>query len=75
MGITERYPSQNSCSDCPMYGEWVTLNFGLAFECRVYVLCTPSTPKVELECRAMLMLRQRIDEARREQGCDERRTA
>lgn len=58
-----------------MYGEWVTLTFGEAFECRVFVLGTPDTPKPELECRAMLMLRQRIDEARRQQGCDERKIA
>ena len=45
-----------------MYGKWVTLNLGENIECRVFVLCTPATPLVELQEKALAILRGRLAE-------------
>ena len=47
-----------------MYGEWVTLNLGEGIECKVYVTCTPNTNPIELEDRALNILRNKANETK-----------
>mgnify|MGYP006976762504 CR=1 FL=1 len=45
-----------------MYGKWVTVNLGEGIECKVFVLCTPTTPDDVLQRLAINTLRSRLPE-------------
>ena len=45
-----------------MYGEWITLNLGDCFQVKVWVFCTPKTPKAEKSAMAIARLRGALGE-------------
>ena len=43
-----------------MFGKWVSINLGEGIECKVFVLCVPSTPDDVLQARAFDQLASRL---------------
>ena len=43
-----------------MFGKWVVVNLGEGVECKVFVLCVPSTPDDVLQAHAYGILASRL---------------